>query len=683
MELVYMYIQSFDEIIVEEEINFSNNFCVNMNEKKELIIKDKENNFNSFYGENIKNITMLLGKNGSGKTSILDILGMKSDDRINNYKRNKNNSYFILYSIGNNEFLLEYVGVGILRQISNIHSKFRNYIDHQFDIFGIERIKKYGDKLIIDLDVESRKVAEKIKTSYILNDSNSRIQIKYKQNESEIKNNRISHFYKLCNGKLDEYNYIKNLNDKVVKSSNVRLSIECNIPEINTMEFGSNLSHSLKEQELFNMFKSNLYNNYNPKFSLYMSKKVEQKIGKTILNKANYDNKQIFILDLLCKYIVNEFYNKIYNRLKSNTSDIEKDNNEISKITDEELDSLLKYCCSKNFDYTSLDSLIAVDIMEELEMINKAVKFFREKGRDKIEELTYLLRYLNSRIFTVESFYSNDYFKYIDTVIKKIQSIDISYFNEDEISIGVNVDDKDIESFLKTFDQYSPATNPASVVRIENILKLKFKNLSQGENYYFSLYSKLYDILKDSNKDELTVLLLDEPDQSLHPDWSRCFINNIVNESKKYNMNLQIVITTHSPFMVSDIIKDNVYLLNKDLEIGKSYINNINEEAKIHNTFASNIYEVLKMSFFLDKTMGEFSYNKIVEWIEKIERRDTSDNNLKESLELIGEKIIRNKLQVLYKEKYCIDEEKSKLIKLIELEQDSKKIQEIVKILAE
>ena len=236
---------------------------------------------------------------------------------------------------------------------------------------------------------------------------------------------------------------------------------------------------------------------------------------------------------------------------------------------------------------------------------------------------------------------------------------------------------------LECFDGYSQVTNSNTVVNIENILNVRFENLSQGEKYYFKLYSRLYDIIKNANKSELIVLLIDEPDQSLHPEWSRCFINNIINETNQYSINLQIIVSTHSPFMVSDIIKENVYLLNKDLNTELSYIKNIEDSSYIHNTFASNIYEILKMSFFLRKTMGEFSYKKVTDWIKKIENKDTSDKNLKENLDLIGEKIIRKKVQDLYKEKYCIDENKYKLIKLIELEKDNNKIQQLVDLLEE
>jgi putative ribosome biogenesis GTPase RsgA len=78
MELIYMYIKKFDNFIENQEITFTNNFDVTLKDGI-LKVEKKENLLSHLYSSNIKNITVMNGKNGTGKSTILDILGMNSN----------------------------------------------------------------------------------------------------------------------------------------------------------------------------------------------------------------------------------------------------------------------------------------------------------------------------------------------------------------------------------------------------------------------------------------------------------------------------------------------------------------------------------------------------------------------------------------------------------------------------
>lgn len=52
--------------------------------------------------------------------------------------------------------------------------------------------------------------------------------------------------------------------------------------------------------------------------------------------------------------------------------------------------------------------------------------------------------------------------------------------------------------------------------------------LSEGEEKFLDIIAKIDDCIENNNDAELIVLLLDEPDQALHPEWSRRFIDIIV-----------------------------------------------------------------------------------------------------------------------------------------------------------
>ncbi len=127
MELIFAYIKKFGDFIHDQSIQFSNDFEVHL-ENKILTVREKKNYLKDFYGDGIKNISVLVGKNGSGKTTLLDILGMNRDDRLRgSVKKNEvDDEYLLLYYIGKNDYGQELFGIEVLG--SNVfYDMFTNY----------------------------------------------------------------------------------------------------------------------------------------------------------------------------------------------------------------------------------------------------------------------------------------------------------------------------------------------------------------------------------------------------------------------------------------------------------------------------------------------------------------------------------------------------------------------------
>ncbi len=141
--------------------------------------------------------------------------------------------------------------------------------------------------------------------------------------------------------------------------------------------------------------------------------------------------------------------------------------------------------------------------------------------------------------------------------------------------------------------------------------------LSSGEYALLNLFSRFlpakaeYDEESSSDEIESYLLLLDEADLYLHPNWAKKFIYYLVNVLPKIfeEKSIQIILTTHSPFVLSDLPKENViFLKNKD---GKCEVQNGSVDIK--QTFGANIHTLLKDDFFLKSTIGEFATKKIDE----------------------------------------------------------------------
>ena len=107
-------------------------------------------------------------------------------------------------------------------------------------------------------------------------------------------------------------------------------------------------------------------------------------------------------------------------------------------------------------------------------------------------------------------------------------------------------------------------------------------------------------------------IILDEVELYYHPEMQRRLVANLVDnfERVKSNKNngiasINVCILTHSPFILSDIPASNVLRL-EDGEI----------QSEQSQTFGANIHELLTNSFFMDSTTGAFAEVKIREIIE-------------------------------------------------------------------
>jgi len=73
MELVYLWVEDYKNIY-KQGFNFSARFnCKYDPDSNELTIDENEDYIPDFFGENI-NVTAIVGKNGSGKSSLLDVI---------------------------------------------------------------------------------------------------------------------------------------------------------------------------------------------------------------------------------------------------------------------------------------------------------------------------------------------------------------------------------------------------------------------------------------------------------------------------------------------------------------------------------------------------------------------------------------------------------------------------------
>ncbi len=190
---------------------------------------------------------------------------------------------------------------------------------------------------------------------------------------------------------------------------------------------------------------------------------------------------------------------------------------------------------------------------------------------------------------------------------------------------------------------------------------IEFPMLSSGERQYlFTISAYLYHLRNiisipedtDRMKYKNVNLFLDEIELCFHPEYQRMFVANLLQTLKDNKvceeLNVNVILTTHSPFVLSDIPRSNILFLKKG-EIDKD--NNL-------NPFGANVNDLLAESFFLSSGfMGEFAKNKVESLVDYLvgdnENRDNwNENSAKELIGLVGDEVIQYQLQQLLISKF-------------------------------
>ncbi len=186
--------------------------------------------------------------------------------------------------------------------------------------------------------------------------------------------------------------------------------------------------------------------------------------------------------------------------------------------------------------------------------------------------------------------------------------------------------------------------------------------LSSGQQYLLNFYSRFFwaknQILEIEKGDlgikgERIIIFIDEGEIALHPEWQRKYFKLITEYLSDLfkDREIQLIITTHSPFVLSDLPKENIIFLEKD-DKGMAVQSSLERD----KTFGANIYTLLSDSFFMENgTIGEFAKEKI-EWVLKELDKEGSikDDKLIDIdfiIDNIGEPLIKMQLESLRSKK--------------------------------
>jgi len=166
---------------------------------------------------------------------------------------------------------------------------------------------------------------------------------------------------------------------------------------------------------------------------------------------------------------------------------------------------------------------------------------------------------------------------------------------------------------------------------IASNIKWGWRGISSGELARTHIRSESYHYLNSTSGNKNNILIFDEADLYLHPEWQRTFLHEMLYhlrsiEASRDIKTCQIIICTHSPIIISDFLASDITSLIK------------NEDGEIEITqaygFGNSIVDIYMKGMHIKSTFGEHARRKINYLLKKAEQGilSSADRNLIEKI---------------------------------------------------
>lgn len=613
MKLIYCYIEHFRNI-ENQDVSLSEEFDCRYRDSKIFIEKREKNPLMDYIYDNgfMSNLRIIVGKTGSGKTNFLQLIGM---DWWNRKSTADGDAYLLLYKMHNeNDFFVEEVGLG---------NKTRAYC-FTYD-FDKHEILKYIPAAYDDHE-----------DTYIINAFD-----RYAFASCPYDNVRQEQMF-------DNNQFIPRKITQYGKSS---VSMECEFLK----EYLSHFSEkSIKRRASFVIG----WKNWQNKIQSDLDEKLIKREYWTYKDRAEEQRDKNFR---------NGQYNKPieYDKKSTPKSRFIHDLMVDFAIYLRKWAELVEYeFPEKYYPYTGIVYDLGIEDPRELP---------DGKKMGILKRIDWLCQYID---YHTDEITSNRGLVWqigsdIRDLFHLLGKMDDKYFTDTEFTIPVMDIDVNGKTVMRDVFERMEQYRPDQIgVFTECLLPYHWSYVSSGEYQYAKIWGVLEEygvrvkMMTQGQKyseaiQPNLILLLDEPENYMHPEMCRTFIRNlnVLLSKRNPNTELQVLISTHSPFMLSDVMASQVIKMDYD-ENGKCVIS---ESKKPY--YAANIHSIMADGFFLEYTIGEQARIFLEDKFKLLQRLTCMNRNLssseKEELTMIRS-LIPNIGDALIRHCFCMMLEKFK-----------------------
>lgn len=646
MEIVYLYIHDYRRF-KKQNINFGSEYIFHYEEKLKIFSIENNNLYiDNFYNQNennnISNVSAIIGENGTGKTGLIDYIIkiysdgalFSSDEPFMFVLRNKN-IYTLHYSS-------DFFSISNLKEILTV-IKCKGYQSKIDDLENNSFTINHGYPHLNSSNRDFRTTILKVSNilfgrslngfSNIFDFTNDGMIAKYQEGDY-FKEKGITNFYNSLKTENNE-NYIQLF--KYLNATKNESLIPFKIP------------HLVKIKSIDDY----LYINKTVVSDKYKNcRSLSEKLQKSIeLNKVIITDSTVkfnFVFNIILNVPI-DLFNGIIDNLES--VDINKYYKLIEIIEEylKSIESFLTSIVNVNLLQESQDLEVILNgwIQSLLEYYDTFVNNFKTIFGEKQTQLGY------TQINTL---------KFINKILetKNIHPLHIleNRGNSSELYF-------EFEEFIESdiLSLYNLSSNFRPFVIFEFDVPL-----SSGQYAFLNIFSrinnlfKVYGIGSNSNRnvENHILLVIDEIDLYLHPNWQKNIVNTLSAFLNKihHQYNFQIIFTANNPLPISDLLSYNTIFLSNNESSNETIVKDSLEDQK--QTFAANIHTLLADSFFVKGGLiGDFSKDKINEVIQLISKgKELSHDEhayIKKLIKQIGEPLIKNKLLQMYTQNNGLD----------------------------